>query len=587
MKRFIVLFFATLGGVVFFTLMLLVLLNRTLLAPPGLPGEFVLELNLEDGLVEAFPDDPLLMTLERRRLRVRDVVEAIDEAGRDERVRGLLVRGVGGLSGWGTTEELREAVAGFRATGKAAVVFADTFGELSPGQLSYYLATGFDEIYLQPSGEVGLAPLAVEAPFLRGLLDRYEVLPRFDRREDYKDAVEFLTEREFTSEAREATTRLLASLEESLIDAIASGRDISREMARVALQEGPYLAREALEAGLVDRLGYLDEAREGMRERIGDDVDQVALDSYLERGRRGWNRGPRVALVYGVGSIHRGRSGYDPLTGGSSLGSSTVSNHLREAAADPSVEAILFRVDSPGGSWVASDQVRREIQRARDGGTPVVVSMGDLGASGGYVVSMDADRIVAHPSTFTGSIGVVAGRLVTRDWFESIGIDWDRVQASEGTEFYSVVDDFSPEAWERFQAFLDRIYEDFMEGVAEGRGMTVQEVQEVAGGRVWSGRDAADAGLIDRLGGFGVALDEIRELLDLEPGTELDVALYPEERTLFQLLLEEGRGMGASSTGPVGELFAVLRPVLRWAAEAGITEVPGPVLAPNLSVPGR
>ena len=587
MKRLILVFFATLGGLVFLTLALLLVLNRAFFSPAALPGELVLEVNIEDGLVEAFPQDPFLMTLERRRLRTRDVVEAIDEAARDDRVLGVLVRGSGGLPGWGTAEELREALERFRGMEKPVAFFAETFGELSPGQLSYHLATAADQIYLQPSGEVGLAPLVLEAPFLRGLLDRFDIEPRFDRRGEYKEASELFTEREFTPQSREAATQLLTSLEASLLEGLVAGRGVSVDRALELLSAGPYPAREARELGLVDELLYLDEARSALHDRVGGSPESVGVESYLERGRRGWDRGPRVALVYGVGSIHRGRSGYDPLSGSGSLGASTVAAHLREAVADPAVEAILFRVNSPGGSWVASDQVRREIRRAREEGIPVVVSMSDVAASGGYVISMDADRIVAHPSTFTGSIGVVAGRFVTREGFESAGIDWDRVQNTEGMNFYSAVDDFSPEGWERFQEFLDRIYEDFVDGVAEGRGMSVEEVDRVARGRVWSGRDALELGLVDRLGGFGTALDQVRELLELESDAELDVAVYPEERTLLQVLLEEGRGREWAGTGAAAEAFALLRPVLRWAAEAGITEVPGPVRTPLPKVPGR
>jgi len=586
--RAILLFFATIGALAFTAVVVVLAVSWAVFSPAGLPDRIVLELDLEGGLVETLPGDPFLMALDRNRLRTRDVVEALEAAAGDDRVVGLLVRGGGGLPGWGTAEELREAVTRFRAAGKPAVFFAGTFGELSPGQLSYHLATAFEAIHLQPSGDVGLAPLLMEAPFLRGALDRLEVEPRFDRRGEYKDAQEMFTESGFTPEAREAREVLLASLEAGLLEGMSAGRGFTADSARTLLLNGPFPAREARAAGLVDELLYLDQVRELLSDGS---PEFLSVERYRTRGPGAWDRGPRVALVYGVGAIQRGRGGFDFLSGGSALGADVVSRAIRDAVEDDRVRAILFRVDSPGGSWVASDQVRREIRRARERGIPVVVSMGDLAASGGYVISMDADRIVAHPSTFTGSIGVLAGKLVTEEFFASMGIEWDQVRATEGGDFYSGVRDFNPNDWDRFQLFLDRVYEDFVAGVAEAREMTVAQVDAVARGRIWSGRDAVRLGLVDRVGGFGVALDEIRGLLGEEAGAPLQVAVYPAERTLLQLLLEEGRrgeraGSGVDA-GWLAGLAAPARALLEGAARAGLLGTRGPVGTPPLGVPGR
>jgi protease IV len=259
---------------------------------------------------------------------------------------------------------------------------------------------------------------------------------------------------------------------------------------------------------------------------------------------------------------------------------------------DDRVRAILFRVDSPGGSYVASDVVRRELARAQEEGKPVVVSMGNVAASGGYLVSLEADRIVAHPTTLTGSIGVLAGKFVTRDLWERLGIQWERIEAGGESTFFSPIDDFSEEEWERFQDYLDRVYDEFVGLVAEGRGMEIEAVDAVARGRVWTGVDALDRGLVDELGGFSVAVAAVREALELEPDQPIDLATFPAERTLFQLLMEDGWRTGVAAWvggGAVeGEFMRVLRPVWSLAAETGLLgDRPGPVRMPPVEIPLR
>jgi protease-4 len=215
--------------------------------------------------------------------------------------------------------------------------------------------------------------------------------------------------------------------------------------------------------------------------------------------------------------------------------------------------------------------------------------MGDVAASGGYVVAMDADVIVAHPATITGSIGVVGGRLVLEEFFASMGVTADEIQVEDGENFYASMSDYSPEDWERFQLFLDRIYEDFVQGVADGRGMTFEEVEAVARGRIWSGRDALEVGLVDRLGGFPVALDAIRELLEVEPGSGIDLVVYPAERTLFELLMDRASASGGSGVLSSAPAFgaALFRNMVRGVAVDQIGATSGSVRAPTWEVPGR
>jgi protease IV len=579
-KRAIVVALASLGGVLLFLIVFLLGLSWALFSPTPLPDRMVLEVDLNQGLVETVPDDPIFLALERRRLRTREVVEALERAREDDRVVAVLFRGGGGLPGWGTAEEFREAVEAFRESEKPAWFFAETFGEFMPGHASYYLATAFDRIYLQPSGEVGLTGLSVEAPFLREALEKLDVEPRFDQRREYKSAAEMFTETGFTGPARDALRSMLESMEEVLVAGIVRGRDRDEATVRHLLTRGPFPSLEAVEAGLVDELLYLDQVRDRLEDETGVEAEGVGASNYLSRSGRGWDRGTRVALVYGVGPVLRGSGGYDPLTGGTTFGADRVAAAIREATDDDRVRAILFRVNSPGGSWVASDQVRRALERAREQGKPVVVSMGDVAASGGYLVAVDADRILAHPSTLTGSIGVIAGRFVTRDFWDRFGVTWDRVEGPTGADYYTAVDDFSPEAWERFQLFLDRIYDDFKDRVAQGRDLGPDRVEELARGRVWTGTQALERGLVDELGGYLRALDAVRELAELEPGAPLQVVIYPAEKTLFQLLMEEGRGVS------LGEGLGAARALFR-SLGVGAGGAAGPVRMPSLEVLGR
>lgn len=584
MKRTIGILLASIVGVILLGVLFVMALSWALFSPEPLPDRMVLELDLNRGIVEAQPADPFLMLLERRQLLVRDVVRVLHRAADDERVVGLSVHGGNLLGGWAVTEEIRDAVLHFRESGKPAVIFAETFGELTPAQGSYHLATAFDEIMMQPSGDLSISPLSLESPFFRGALDQLDVVPRFDGRWEYKDAADMLERTEFSENSREAYRSLLGTFQDRMLAGMSEGRGFSLEAAREHLYDGPHPAGDALDRGLVDRLGYIDERRDQFEGRVEEDFEMVPVARYRDGGEVSWAQGTRVALVYGIGTIQRGESEASPFAG-NVLASATVARSIREAADDPSVEAILFRVDSPGGSYVASDQVRREVRRARDGGTPVVVSMGNAAASGGYLISTDADRIIAQPQTLTGSIGVVAGKLVTEEFFERYGITWDRISLAEEERggFDSVVEDFSEEDWERLQESLDRIYDEFVEYVAEGRGMDPDSVDAVARGRVWTGSQALEAGLVDDLGGFPVAIEHIRELLELEVGAPVRLTVYPAERTFLQLVMDDGWGVRAEGTG----IARMLRGAGRFLTILGGDGIEtAPVQMPTLRVPG-
>ncbi|MGK4003999.1 signal peptide peptidase SppA [Sorangium sp. So ce1036] len=511
---------------------------------PGVPDVTLLELPLDRPVVERRDPSPLPRLLGREPLTVRGLVEALDRARDDERVAGVVAYLGGADHGMAVTQELRDAVIHFRESGKPAIAFADTFGEAGPGNQAYYLATAFDEIWLQPSGDLGLTGLIAEVPFVKETLDLLDVQIRGDRREEYKTAYDTFTEVELTEAHREATTALLGDLFQQMVDAIAARRQIAPDDVRQLVDRGPFLAQAALDEGLVDRLGYRDEAIAYLRSRAGEDADLLFVDAYLSRaGPRATparERGARFALIHGIGPVHRDPPAPLDLLGQEDrISAREVRAALRAAAADPDIKAILFRVDSPGGSYVASDTIWRAVTAARDAGKPVIVTMGNVAASGGYFVAMSATKIVAQPGTITGSIGVVRIKLLLRDLWRKVGVTWDGVATSDNAGIWSPLHDYEEDEWQHVQAWLDRAYADFTAKAARGRALSAEEVERAAKGRIWSGARARELGLVDELGGYARALELAREAAGLAPGAAVEVVEYPPRRDWLERLLAE------------------------------------------------
>jgi protease-4 len=473
----------------------------------------ILEVDLTEGIAESRPADPVAAVLARRRVVLADVLDGLRRAAADDRVKALVVRIGGRPIGLAAVQELRRAVRAVSDAGKLTVAWAETFGEFSAGNVAYYLATAFDTITLQPSGDLGLTGIAVERVYLRDALDKLGAQFQVAKRHEYKSAAEQVTERGFSEPAREETERLTASITEQLAGAIAERRKLTRERVTELIDGGPYLASAALEAGLVDTLGYRDEVYASVRRHAGEGATLLYLSRYQRSraltekvrqlpGRSGGEG--TVGLIYATGPIRRGRSGRGPLSGGA-MGSDTIAAAIRAAAADESVAAILLRINSPGGSYVASDTIWREVVRARAGGKPVIASMGDVAASGGYYIAMAADVIVAEPGTVTGSIGVLSGKAVLGEALGRFGVTTDKVTQGGHSAMFSQMRPFEPDEWTLVNDWLDHIYADFTGKVAEGRGMTQERVHELARGRVWTGADAVANGLVDELGGLGHA----------------------------------------------------------------------------------
>ncbi|MGW1340020.1 signal peptide peptidase SppA [Kribbella sp. NPDC002412] len=473
----------------------------------------LLELDLTRGVLETPPASPVAAFRARHLPTLRELVAALRKGARDDNVVGLVAHVGGHRLSLAQVQDLREAVADFRTSGKAAVAWTESFGETGHGTVPYYLATAFDEIWLQPSGDLAITGISVQAVFVRGALDKAGVIPQFGKRREYKTAADTFTEKEMTEPAREMASRLAESAYEQIVEGIAVRRRLDAARVRELVNTAPLPAQTGLEVGLIDRLGYRSDVYDELRKGLGE-TTRLLAERYIRRGPRTlqdlrkqlpWPQKPVVAVVRISGGITVGRNSNSPL-GGPGSGSDTVGAALRAVADDEKVRAVVLRVDSPGGSYVASDAIRNEVLRLRSTGRPVIASMGSVAASGGYFVSMPADVIVAQPGTITGSIGVLSGKGVVRDALGRIGISQEAVSEGDNARMYSAQEEFTDEQWARLEETLDRIYKDFVAKAAQDRGLPEQQLEGLARGRVWTGADAHSRKLVDELGGFQHAL---------------------------------------------------------------------------------
>lgn len=570
MRRRIGRFLAWIGGIVVVMTVLTLVVVVFALQSDGdpVPDKVILTINLEQQVAEHVPDDPFSKLLSDDALVSRHVVGALEVAASDDRVVGLFAQGGGVRMGFAQVQEIRDAILAFKQSGKPTAVFAETFGELGSGNGGYYLATAFDRIYLQPSGDVGLTGVAMEHPFVKGALDSLGVGVQMDHRHEYKNAMNLFTETEFTDAHREASAAILKSMMNQMVLGISRLRGKTPEDVREIINRGPFFGTAARAEGLVDSLAYWDEVRELVKAEWGKEAEFLDVGKYRKRTDDPYGEGTTVALIHGIGAIHRGKSDYDPMSASATMGASTLTKAFRAAVKDEDVRAILFRIDSPGGSYVASDAIWREVVKAKQAEKPVIVSMGNVAGSGGYFVAMNADKIVAQPGTLTGSIGVVGGKFVTTEFWERLGITWDEVQEGDNALIWGSGAEFTPEQWAKFQTWLDRIYEDFTTKVGKGRGMSQADVLEVAKGRVWTGEDAKARGLVDELGGMKTAMRLVREALKLEADAPLHLKVFPKEKSLIDMILEKGL-IHALGAGQVMTFADELQPIFRVARLMG------------------
>jgi protease-4 len=531
---------------------------------PALPGRrpsLLLELDLTEPPAQPDADDQLARLRTRGRAKLRPILRALHESSADPHVVGLIVK-VGGALPWAVMQELRLGVRAFSASGKPTMAWAESFGEGTGDMAGYVLATAFDQIWLQPGGGLGLLGVAAETTFVRGALDRLGIEPQLEQRHEFKNAADQVMRTELTPAHRKALDRIAESIFTEAVRAVAQGRRIEAARVKELADTGPRTAPEALDAGLVDALGYRDEVYAAMRSRVSSDAELLFADRWHppRRPRVPVRSRGRVALVEVRGSIVSGRTRRSPM--GRQVGSESVSAALRVATKDDSVRAVVLSVDSPGGSAVASDTIWREVCRVREAGKPVVVSMGAAAASGGYYIACPADVIVALPSTLTGSIGVFGGKMVVSGLLDRLGLTTGTVSYGARSLMYSARSGFSDEERERLAVTIDAIYDDFVGKVARGRNRSVAEIEEIARGRVWTGSDAVGIGLVDEIGGLRDAIRIAR----LRAGLPADapVSRAPHVSPLARL------GHAKNSEDPRAAVGAALPRLSETAAALGL-----------------
>jgi len=572
MSKLIVRFLAILGAL--WLIGMVIMLVAVIGAKGKVPSKTILEADLEQPLVEDVPNTSIARLTMSERMSLRDVIDAIDRGADDDRVVGMIARVGAAPIGMAQTQEIREAVTRFRAHKKFAVAYSETFGEFGPGNGAYYLATAFDQIYLQPSGDVSLTGIFLQSPFVKDTLNKLGMSFHGDHRYEYKNALNFYTETKFTPPHKEAMTALMNSWFNQMKDGICQARGIPPDKFQSIVDAGPYLGKEAADAKLVDGLAYRDETYSQVKSKAGNGAELLYLDKYLDRAGRPHQRGKKVALVFGVGAVTRGKSDYDPVQGNQNMGSDTVAGAIRAATQDEDIKAILFRVDSPGGSYVASDTIWREVVNARKAGKPVIVSMGDLAGSGGYFVAMAADKIVAQPGTITASIGVLGGKLLTRGFFDKIGLTFDEVHDGNNATMFTTTEDYTPAEWARFEAWLDRVYVDFTSKVADGRKLPKDKVLEIAKGRIWSGEDAKNLGLVDELGGYDTALRLVKKAIGVPDSDDVNLVVYPRPKKWYEVLSQRETADNSDKEGNAAALARILQdvqPIARKLNALGIT----------------
>ncbi|CAN1510055.1 SppA_67K, signal peptide peptidase SppA, 67K type [Mycobacteriaceae bacterium] len=538
----------------------------------GVPNGCILELDLQSLPAETAGFDPMAFIAGGGRpLLLRDAVAAIYRAAEDRRVSGLIARVQFSAAPPGAVQELREAIAAFAAV-KPTVAWAETY----PGTLSYYLASVFGEVWMQPSGTVGLIGFATNALFLRDALDKAGIEAQFTARGEYKSAANMFTQDRYTDAHREADSRLIDSLHSQVWQGIAESRGLDVAVLDTLADRAPLLRDDAVGASLIDRIGFRDEAYRRIGELTDPDADsdpdsddappRLFLSRYAQTRERGPSlpgrkKDPTVAVITVAGPIVGGRGGpgLSPF-GRSSAGGDTIAAALRQATADDDVKAVVLRVDSPGGSVTASETIWREVGRVRAAGKPVVASMGSVAASGGYYVAMAAEVVLANPATITGSIGVITGKLIARELKDRLGVGSESLRTNANADAWSVNSPFTAEQHEMVEAEADLFYDDFVRRVAEARKMSIEDVGIVARGRVWTGADAIERGLVDELGGLRTAVRRAKVLAGLDIDAKIHLIGYPGSSVL-DFLRPKASSQPAAASLPVAVASVVHRAV--------------------------
>jgi protease IV len=553
-RRGVAIIFTVLGVAVFISFLGFALLYLLVGREPPVAGNSTLVLKVGGDLAEIAPTDVVSYVRGVKAPTVRTIVDSLRKAKVDSRIHAVLLKPTGFESPfWAKVQEIRDAVLDYKKSGKPVYAYLE-YG----GDREYYLATAADRIFLMPSSPLDLTGVASYELFLRGTLDKIGAVPDLHHIGDYKTATNTFTEKGFTPAHKEMDQSLNLDMYEQLVRGIADGRKKNEADIRRVLDDGPFMPEDALHAGLIDDVAYQDQVEDTLRGAQrgalvdGDDYARVTVSA------ASLTKGPRIAVIYAAGAITSGKSGFDPLNGGAA-GSDTLIDYIKQARRDSSVRAIVLRIDSPGGSAAASDAIWRELMltKRERADRPLVASMSDLAASGGYYVAMPAQVILAQPSTLTGSIGIFGGKVVTGGVYEKLGARIDSTSVGKHAEINSPARPYNAEELEKLKEQLQAFYDQFVEKVAESRHSTPEKIDAIAQGRVWTGRQAKQNGLVDQLGGLDAAIAVAKQRAKIPADSSIELVVYPPRKSFYELVTEQFSG-SADSAAVAGWLNANL-----------------------------
>ena len=514
--------------VLFIAVAVAVVLTAT--SGPRIKSNSVLFIDIQGGIPEEESDNPLEMIFEGEKSTMKDHLDCIEKAAKDERIKGIYLRVGGSMISWAQIQELRSALLEFKKSKKPMVAFME-LADMG----DYYLATSSDKIYMMPAGFLGLTGLLSEVPFLKGTLDKLGIKAEFEHVAEYKTASDIYTRDSMSEAHKEMVNSLLDSIFNGFLKDVSSARKISENDLRKAIDRGFLTPQEALDAKLIDALKYHDEIKEMLKKDFGGEYHKVSLDSYRSSAAfTKMKSRKKIALLYATGTIISGESSSDPY-GGQMMGSDTIQKAFEKIRKDKSIKGIVMRVDSPGGSGVASDVIWRETQITKKD-IPIVVSMSGVAASGGYYISMGTDAIIAEPGTITGSIGVLAGKFNMRGLYDWIGMKYELTKRGENADIFSSYVGFTDDQRKLVREQIYVFYKQFVHKVAEGRKKTDAEIDSIGKGRVWTGAQGKELGLVDELGGLKRAIEVVKQKAGIPADEEVAIVIFPKKKSIWQMI---------------------------------------------------
>jgi protease-4 len=511
--------------------------------------------NLEGEVPEKAPLEigfPLLR--EQSTLTIEQVWENFKKAAADPRIKAIVFEPRNLQIGWGKMQEIHQEMLDFRKSGKPLVAYLR-----GAGAREYYLATSADRIYMTPEDLLDVKGLRVEGLFLKNTMSKLGVRVDIVHAGKYKDAGDIFTRTTMSPETKEVLDAILDQYYGDLIDTIAAGRNKDRQQIRAAIDNGPFFGRQALDAGLVDVLGFEDQVSADLQKRLGQSsLVRASIKSYarVPASETGAVGRARIAFIAGEGEITRGEDS-DSLGGAAIIRSGAMVKLLHDVQNDSSIKGAIIRIDSPGGDGIASDDIlhaARDLSRVK----PVVISMGDVAASGGYFISMTGDPVLAYPNTLTGSIGVIYAKFDLHGLYDKIGVDKQVLKRGQYADLDSDYEPLTGKNLEKLTQEIDRFYGAFVSRVADGRKRLAAQIEPLAQGRVWTGSQAKQNGLVDNLGGIDAAIDLIRQRAHIGSSEKVRLVVYPPKRTLWEAILSRGGDENAAIEVKLRSLFGPL-----------------------------